>query len=388
MESTTSGIRKHSKYLIMTLALILMLGVVMVFSSSFLLSKDYYGNPSYLFLKQLSFVVVGSGLAFVVSKTKVTFWLKFGPMIHLFFTFLVLLTFVDGLGSTVKGANRWVNFGFLGIQPGEFIKYTIALVAIPFFEEFDKSTPKQIINRAIIMLLPLLFLLLQPDFGTFSISFFVLLFIGFYSSFNRKYFYISSLVGLVCGGVTLVSQPYRVERLLTFLDPWKNPQGSGFQIIQSYMGFANGALFGKGLGNSHEKLFYLPEAHNDFIFSVIGEELGFVGVLVLVCLYAVLIYHGFRVGLEIDKKWPRLVVLSVTFTIGLQAMLNMGVVLGLLPTKGLNLPFISYGGSSLLSNLFALGILFSAVTSWIKSQSNFDEAVEHSHSQTNAFMFR
>jgi cell division protein FtsW len=275
--------------------------------------------------------------------------------------------------------------GFIGIQPGEFIKYTIALVAIPFFEEFDKSTTKQIINRAFVILLPLVLLVMQPDFGTFSISFLVLVFVGFYSSFNRKYFYLSSAVGVVCAGITLISQPYRVARLLTFLDPWKNPQGSGFQIIQSYMGFANGALFGKGLGNSHEKLFYLPEAHNDFIFSVIGEELGFIGVFFLVCLYAVLIYQGFRIGLEIEKKWYRLLVLTVTFTIGLQATLNMGVVLGLLPTKGLNLPFISYGGSSLLSNLFALGILFSAVTSWIKSQNDLESMEQKVHSQFQSF---
>ena len=149
--------------------------------------------------------------------------------------------------------------------------------------------------------------------------------------------------------------------MLTYLDPWKNPQGSGFQIIQSYMAFANGSFLGKGLGNSNEKLFYLPEAHNDFIFSVVGEELGFIGVFIVICLFLAMIYFGFKLVLKLSNRTAIIMGSAIVFVLGIQALLNMGVVLGLLPTKGLNLPFISYGGSSLICNFFGIGLLLSAV---------------------------
>jgi cell division protein FtsW len=204
-------------------------------------------------------------------------------------------------------------------------------------------------------------LIKQPDFGSFSICFFVIAFVCFMSSFPRKYFYYSLMAGGVGGIFILFSQAYRVKRLLTYLDPWKNPQGSGFQIIQSYMAFANGSAFGQGLGNSNEKLFYLPEAHNDFIFSVIGEELGFIGVFLIICLFIAFIYFGFKLILQVRDRVGIILGSSVIFVLGLQALLNMGVVLGLLPTKGLNLPFISYGGSSLICNFFGIGLLLSVV---------------------------
>jgi cell division protein FtsW len=186
-------------------------------------------------------------------------------------------------------------------------------------------------------------------------------FVGFMSSFPRRYFYCSLFIGGLAGIFILFYKAYRVKRLLTYLDPWKNAQGSGFQIIQSYMAFANGSLFGQGLGNSNEKLFYLPEAHNDFIFSVIGEEIGFIGVFLIVCLFIAFIYFGFKLVLQVRDRIGLILGASIVFVLGLQALLNMGVVLGLLPTKGLNLPFISYGGSSLICNFFGIGLLLSVI---------------------------
>lgn len=159
----------------------------------------------------------------------------------------------------------------------------------------------------------------------------------------------------------LFLESYRVKRLLTFLDPWAHPKSSGFQVIQSFLAFANGSFFGQGIGNSNEKLFYLPEAHNDFIFSVIGEELGFVGVFLIVALFLSLVFYGFKIALKMPSKRRFMLVTAISFSIGLQSLLNMGVVLGLLPTKGMNLPFISYGGSSLIANLIGIGIILSAI---------------------------
>ena len=212
-----------------------------------------------------------------------------------------------------------------------------------------------------LLALPLLLLILQPDFGTFTICFILMAMVCFLSSFPRKIFYSSLVLGVLAIVPILLAKPYRVRRLFAYLDPWKNPQTSGFQIIQSYLAFANGSIFGTGLGNSNEKLFYLPEAHNDFIFSVIGEELGFLGVFIVVALFMLLIFFGLRLVTKLEKRSSIILATSLIFALGLQASLNMGVVLGLLPTKGLNLPFISAGGSSLIANLFAVGLFLSAI---------------------------
>lgn len=176
------------------------------------------------------------------------------------------------------------------------------------------------------------------------------------SSFPRKYFYYSLIAGGMGGVFILFSQAYRVKRLLTYLDPWKNPQGSGFQIIQSYMAFANGSAFGQGLGNSNEKLFYLPEAHNDFIFSVIGEELGFIGVFLIICLFIAFIYFGFKLVLQVRDRVGIILSSAIIFVLGLGHS-RYGSCIGTSSTKGLNLPFISYGGSSLICNFFGIGLL-------------------------------
>ena len=194
----------------------------------------------------------------------------------------------------------------------------------------------------------------------------------FLSNFPRKYFYSAFVLGVITAAGLLVSAPYRVKRLLVFLDPWSDPQNSGFQIIQSYLAFANGRIFGQGIGNSNEKLFYLPEAHNDFIFSVIGEELGFVGVLVIVLLFVAFTFLGFKLALTPRSNINKQVVSIFVFAIAIQSFLNMGVVLGLLPTKGLNLPFISYGGSSLIANLVAIGFVLSS----LKGKSQIDDGSE------------
>src|SRR5690606_25080520 len=172
-----------------------------------------------------------------------------------------------------------------------------------------------------------------PDFGTFFIASLVIGFIAFLSSFPRKYFYSAMIIGAIGAFGILISAPYRVKRLLTFLDPWKDPRGSGFQVIQSFLAFANGSFFGQGLGNSNEKLFYLPEAYNDFIFSVVGEELGFIGVLVTVLMFISFIFIGFKMSITLKSRVGSIMVATIIFTIGFQAFMNMGVVLGVLPTK-------------------------------------------------------
>ncbi len=356
-----SDIDRLVKSFLSTLAIIITIGLIMVWSASFILAAEKFGSSYHYIIRQLIYLSLSVVLAFIVSRTKYTFWIKYGYLINIAASMIVALTIVKGIGSAAKGASRWLTFGGMSLQPGEIVKFTVILSAISFFENWNKMDTKERLKHGGSLFLPLLLLIKQPDFGSFSICFLVIAFVCFMSSFPRKAFYISLLGGGVGAVMILFSQAYRVKRMLTYLDPWKNPQGSGFQIVQSYMAFANGSAFGQGLGNSNEKLFYLPEAHNDFIFSVIGEELGFVGVFLIICLFIAFIYFGFRLVLQVKNRVGIILGSAVIFVLGLQALLNMGVVLGLLPTKGLNLPFISYGGSSLICNFFGIGLLLSVV---------------------------
>ncbi|MBY0416062.1 MAG: putative lipid II flippase FtsW [Bdellovibrionales bacterium] len=361
MNDEISEVDRLIKVFLSTLAIIITIGLIMVWSSSYILANESFGTPYHYIIRQLIYLFLAIGVAFAVSKTKYTFWLKFGYIINILAACVVALTIIKGIGASAKGASRWLSFGGMSLQPGEIVKFTVILSALTFFENWNKMDSKERMKHGGTLFLPLALLIKQPDFGTFFICFVVISFVCFMSSFPRKYFYYSLISGAIGGVFVLFSQAYRVKRMLTYLDPWKNPQGSGFQIIQSYMAFAKGSAFGQGLGNSNEKLFYLPEAHNDFIFSVIGEELGFIGVFLLICLFIAFIYFGFKLALQIRERKGLIMASAIVFVLGLQALLNMGVVLGLLPTKGLNLPFVSYGGSSLLCNFFGIGLLLSVI---------------------------
>lgn len=366
-------IENLKRYFLIDVTLIIIVGIIMVYSSSYMFAKDTVGSSTYFFYKQSFYLVFGSLVAFILSKTKLNFWYRNIYKINGIALFLLVLTKTP-LGLSIKGSQRWLSFLGVNVQPGEFIKYTVMLCAVCYFNNFTKYSRNDKLLYSLNMSLPLIFLILQPDFGTFAITSALIAFICFLSEFPRKYFYSSLLLGIASGVAVLVSAPYRVKRLLVFLDPWSDPQNSGFQIIQSFLAFANGHIFGQGIGNSNEKLFYLPEMYNDFIFSVIGEEVGFLGVLFVVLAYVVFIYLGFRLALTVKSKINAQIIAGIIFAIGFQAFLNMAVVLGLLPTKGLNLPFISYGGSSLVSNLLGLGLIFSALA--FKSQIYTDDEVQ------------
>ncbi len=342
-------------------AVILCLGLVMVYSSSYIFAVETYGSSSYLFSKQIVNALFGGVVFYIVSKTKFDFWCKHANKINIFVSLLVISTFLPLVGVSVKGSSRWLNLFFVKFQPGELLKYTTILMSVYFTVNFKSFTTQQKTGYFLLMFFPICMLALQPDFGSFIICFLIVIFIGFLSEIPRKLFYSFFIGAGMVAGFVLTLADYRVQRLLTFLDPWKSPKSSGFQIIQSYLAFSNGGIFGLGIGNSNEKLLYLPEAHNDFIFSVVGEEFGFIGVFIVVSLFVSFIFYGFKIALGFNNLEMRLVSSGVIFLIGIQAMFNMGVVLGLLPTKGLNLPFFSYGGSSLICNFFGLGLIVSAL---------------------------
>ena len=361
MQEANNRLEKLTNYFLLNVFFITLFGVIMIFSASYMYATENMGNSYYFLYKQLIYICLGLTAAIVFSKLKILYLYKHAYKINALFAFVLTLTLVPGIGTMIKGSKRWINFGFLNLQPGEFVKYTLMLAAIRYFENFNHYTPKQRILYLAGLVYPLAVFVIQPDFGTFLISCMIIGFIAFLSSFPRKYLYATFVVGLIGVIGILISAPYRVKRLLTFLDPWKDPRGSGFQVIQSFLAFANGSILGQGLGNSNEKLFYLPEAYNDFIFSVVGEELGFLGVIGTVLMFISFIYIGFKIAIALKSRVGSIMVSAIIFSIGIQAFLNMGVVLGVLPTKGLNLPFISYGGSSIVANLAALGLIFACL---------------------------
>ena len=361
MQDANNRLDKLTNYFLINVFFLTLFGVIMVFSASYMYATENMGNSYFFLYKQIIYIALGLLLALVFSKLKIIYLYKQAYKINILFGFLLTLTLVPGIGVMMKGSKRWLNLGFMNLQPGEFIKYSLMLAAIRYFENFNNYDSKQ---RALYfsgLVYPLAVFVVQPDFGTFFISAMIIGFIAFLSSFPRKYLYGCMVVGFIGAFGILISAPYRVKRLLAFLDPWKDPRGSGFQVIQSFLAFANGSFFGQGLGNSNEKLFYLPEAYNDFIFSVVGEELGFIGVITTAIMFVSFIFIGFKMAISLKSRVGSIMVSTIVFTIGFQAFLNMGVVLGVLPTKGLNLPFISYGGSSMVANLVALGLIFACL---------------------------
>ncbi len=358
---TDTGLEKTGNYFLLIVVMIIFFGIVMVFSSSYMYARDQFGSPTHFLVKQLYFIALGTFAAWVLARTKVSFWYKYAYEVNSFFIGILFLTQVPGIGVAMKGSQRWLNLGFMNLQPGEFVKYSMIFAAIKYFENFQNYDQKKKIVYSLGIFLPLALFLKQPDFGTFAIASMIIAFIAFLSHFPRKLFWSATAIGFVSAVGLLFAAPYRVKRILVFLDPWKDPRNAGFQIIQSFLAFANGGITGQGLGNSNEKLFYLPEAYNDFIFSVVGEEIGFAGVIGFVLLFLVFIFLGFKLALSLKSRLSGMMVCSIVFCVGFQAFLNMGVVLGVLPTKGLNLPFISYGGSSMVANLAALGLIFSAI---------------------------
>lgn len=351
----------YQRYFILALTSILLIGLMMVYSASYIYAKEKFGSSTHFVLKQFIFMMMGIFAAIVLSKTKFNFWFRYSFYVHGFLGLIIFLTLVPGVAVSIKGSARWINLGGFLFQPGELLKYSSLLASVFYFQHFTLWQPKQRAIYSTVLLAPIMALVFQPDFGMFMLCLMNVFFICYLSPFPRKIFYGLLGLSLLSCSLILVAAPYRVQRLMSYLDPWSDPRGAGFQIVQSFLAFAKGSVLGAGLGNSNEKLFYLPEAHNDFILSVIGEELGLLGVTVVVVLFFILVFLGLKLAMSIKDYARSMFATGAIFAIGIQMFLNAAVVMGLLPTKGLTLPFISYGGSALISNLLLIGMFFSCL---------------------------
>jgi cell division protein FtsW len=364
--------RRLDFLLLITVLILVSVGIIMVYSASFAIAGERF-RDAYHFLKKQA-MAAGLGMALMILAVKLDYhrWHALAiPLLALSAALLGILIF-PGLRHEVGGSARWLKFSFLSFQPAELAK--LALVIYLARSLAKKEGRMQSLNVGVLphfIVLGGLFVLVlkQPDFGTgivFATLVFILLFVA-----GARVLYLGAAVLAAVPVLFYIATRahYRTGRLLAFLDPWKDPTDSGFQIIQSFLSFGAGKLFGVGLGEGHQKLFYLPEVHTDFIFSVIGEELGLLGVTAVIGLFVFLTWRGFRACFRATDLFGSYLALGVTLLIAVQALLNMGVVMGLLPTKGATLPFVSYGGTSLMINLMAVGILLNISSQGVKGSN-------------------
>ena len=366
--SHRSKMMDYDQLLASVILLLLLFGVVMVYSASIALpdSPKYAGYSHLHFLqRQLAYVAMGLIAGYCVFRVPVAVWHKAAPYLFLLTLLLLALVLIPGIGKGVNGAKRWISLKVFNFQPSEVMKLVMVLYAADYTvrkQQYMHKLTKGFVPMAIAVGVVGLFLLLQPDLGAFGVIVCIAMGILFLGGINGVWF--TGIGAMLVGMFSLVIMlsPWRRERIFAYLDPWvqENALGKAYQLSHSLIAFGRGEFFGVGLGASVEKLHYLPEAHTDFLLAVIGEELGFVGVLIVILLFYWIIKRAFEIGrqaIAMDQTFAGLVAKGIGIWIGVQAFVNMGVNLGLLPTKGLTLPLMSYGGSGVLINCIGLAIL-------------------------------
>jgi cell division protein FtsW len=351
---------KSSRDIFVPVLILVGIGLLMVYSSTALMSTKKYGNSLHYLWKHLITVCAGLITMFVLAKVD---YRKFRPLVILFLVFsfiLLVLVFVPGIGLSANGASRWIRLWPNTFQPSELVKITLVIFLADYMSKNIhriKDFRYGILIPGGVMLLFQLIIILQPDFGavmSIAILTICLLILG---GARLRYIWGGVLMSLPLIYVLIFAVPYRKRRIMAFLDPWQDPFESGFQLVQSFIAFGRGSIFGVGIGESKQKLFFLPEVHTDFIFSLIGEEIGLIGVLAVVGLFVWLFVKGVMIANRTADSFSYYLAFGLTMMISCQAIINFAVTTGLMPTKGLPLPFISYGGSALLNNMAAMGIL-------------------------------
>lgn len=347
-------------YVLLGLIIVLLcLGVTMLFSASGVASLRLHGEPYYFFKRQIAFSLVGLGLMFGATRLRLGFLYRIQYPL-LFLSFAALLLVFSPIGVSVNGARRWINLIIIRFQPMELGK-----IALVFYLAFFISSKQHIIKTFSRGIIPpflitgcmCMLLLLQPDFGGAAVLTMLLFFICLVGGTRLIYLVFSAVLAGAAGFLLIIMEPYRFQRLTTFLDPFANPQGSGYQLVQSYLAMGSGGVFGVGLGAGRQKLFYLPEAHTDFIMAVLGEELGFIGITVVCLLMLFLCLRGIRIALGQPDLRGRLTAFGLTLILALPMVMNMAVISGSIPSKGVPMPFFSYGGTALLTSLVCAGLL-------------------------------
>ena len=358
--------RELDLILIWSVVGLLLLGLVMVYSASIAIAEGsrFTGYQSHYFLmRHAVFLAVGIGLGLVSFQFSLARWQQLAPVLFVAGVVLLIVVLIPGVGREVNGAQRWLSLGPVNLQPSELMKIFAALYAADYtVRKLDVmgSFMKGFLPMLVVILFVGFLLLSEPDFGAFVVITTIAFGILFLGGVNVRIFALLAVLAVIGFVILIWTSPYRRDRIFGFMDPWQDAFGKGYQLSHSLIAFGRGEWFGVGLGGSVEKLFYLPEAHTDFLLAVIAEELGFVGVMVVVILFALIVQRAFMIGREaikLERYFSGLVAQGIGLWIGVQSFINMGVNMGLLPTKGLTLPLMSFGGSGIVANCVAIGIL-------------------------------
>jgi cell division protein FtsW len=345
---------------------LLLLGLVMVYSASIAIAEGsrFTGyQPYYFVTRHALFLTIGIGCGLLAFKLPMAHWQQMAPWLFVGGVVLLVAVLIPGLGREVNGAQRWLSLGLINLQPSELMKIFAVLYAADYtVRKLDamSSFRRGFLPMTVVIIMVGGLLLREPDFGAFVVITTIAFGVLFLGGVNGRVFVLLAVVAVIGFIILILSSPYRLERVLGFMDPWKDAFRTGYQLSHALIAFGRGEWFGVGLGGSVEKLFYLPEAHTDFLLAVIAEELGFVGVMVVVLMFAVLVQRAFVIGREaikLERYFVGLVAQGIGLWIGVQSFINMGVNMGLLPTKGLTLPLMSFGGSGIVANCVALAIL-------------------------------
>ncbi|MBI3616147.1 MAG: putative lipid II flippase FtsW [Candidatus Omnitrophica bacterium] len=352
--------RRLRRRLLLLTGILVMIGIVMIYSTSAIYARETYGDAAFFLKRHLFYLAVGILLSlWVLSRDPQQIRRGIKPFLGVSLLLLVMVL-IPGVGHRVSGASRWFRIGPLGVQPSEVAQLAVILYVADVLTR-KRSQLENFIHGVLpplmILGLALVLILAEPDLGTSVALASVVLLLFFIAGVRSRVLLplLLSAVPLVIG--LILTKPYRVRRILAYLNPWADPEGAGFQLIQSLVALGSGGWLGLGLGESKQKLFYLPAAHTDFIFSVIGEEVGFIGATIVVVLVGWLIWTGFRLSLQAPDGFGLFSGLGITMLMALESLVHIGVTTGAIPTKGLPLPFISYGGTVLVVNLVSIAIL-------------------------------
>lgn len=356
--SSKIELNKERRLIFLSLLGLSLFGILMVYEASSIYAYKNFQDSLYFFKRQLFFLIISLLAFFIILGMDPIFFKKYTFLILLFNIFLLFLVLI--IGKKIGGAKRWLSFLGFNFQPSEFLKISFLL----WFSQFAAKR-KLVLNTLADLVIPLImigiisfFLLLEPDLGSIIFWFLWIIICLFLFKAKKRHLFFLLFIGIIAFFFLIKLHPYRLKRLVYFLNPWKDPKGFGFQLIQSQIAFGSGGFFGVGLGESKQKFLFLPAAHTDFIFSIIAEEFGFLGSVFLLGIYFFLFYNFFKIGLSMVDPFYKAFCLGMSILFGLEVIINIGVSCGLLPTKGLPLPFISYGGSNLLIHYLLVGLVF------------------------------
>lgn len=354
---------KWDPWLLGSVTTLLILGVIMVYSASVSIADRLTGNTLFYLLRHLLTVGLGLCAMAVVMRTRVRMWENLGPYLLLTGIVLLVAVLLPGISRHVNGSSRWIPLGVVNLQPSELMKLFVILYVAGYLvrkQEELRFFTQGILMVSIVVAVIGMLILQEPDLGSVVVicfTVFTMLFLG-----GVRFWHFMAVIAAAIGGMVLLTivSPYRMARVTGFLDPWADPFNTGFQLTQALIAFGRGEWFGVGLGASIQKMFYLPAAHTDFLFSVLAEELGLVGVFAVLALFAIIVWRAFRIAASAERNgqiYAARLAQGLGLLLGTQAMINMGVNMGALPTKGLTLPFLSYGGSSMIVCCIAAGLL-------------------------------